>query len=287
MSKILKKWLLVNLLDRMMPGITLWNFAFWKLCQLYLHYSKDTPNKIGMNKRSAWLTFLAVIIGFQLLAQPKIVFDETARDFGQVMEGEKAVHTFTFTNAGDAPLVLTMVQSSCGCTTPTWTREPVKPGEKGSISAVYDSQNRPGAFNKTVTVRTNAGDAHVLTIRGSVVRPTADGLDATQKLKAERLSYALGKTEKNAWVPVEIEVETISEVGVLIKTVHSSCNCVRLDPMANPLITPGAKRGVKLQMLAQGNGAVTNEVKLIGRNDEELLILQLSAEVVEKIGQGR
>lgn len=239
-----------------------------------------------MNRKQTTFTFLAIFLSMSLLAQPKIVFDEIARDFGQMVEGTKASHTFTFTNKGDAPLVLTMVQPSCGCTTPTWSKDPVKPGETGSITAVYDSQSRPGAFNKTITVRTNAGDAHMLVIRGQVTRPAAGGGDATQKLVSERLSWDLGKAENGSWIPVEVEVETADQVAVLITTVHSACNCVRLDPLANPLITPGEKRGVKIMMLAKGDGPQATDVRFIGKNDQVLLSVTLRAEVVEKLGSG-
>jgi hypothetical protein len=96
-------------------------------------------------------------------------FDTEVHDFGTVKEGVQAEHTFKFTNTGKEPLVITNVQASCGCTTPTWTKEPIKPGAQGSVTAIYNSKGRPGNFNKAVTVTSNAKTAQkVLFIKGNV-----------------------------------------------------------------------------------------------------------------------
>jgi hypothetical protein len=98
-------------------------------------------------------------------------FEKEVHDFGTIIEGEMATYDFVFTNIGKEPIILSNVAASCGCTTPTWTREPVKPGEKGSIKAVYNSQNRPGPFTKQVTVSSNAKvPTKILTIKGVVER---------------------------------------------------------------------------------------------------------------------
>jgi hypothetical protein len=100
-----------------------------------------------------------------------IKFEKELHDFGTIIEGEMATYEFTFTNNGDEPIIISNVSASCGCTTPSWTREPVMPGEKGSIKAVYNSQNRPGPFTKQITITSNATTAtKVLTIKGVVNR---------------------------------------------------------------------------------------------------------------------
>ena len=79
-------------------------------------------------------------------------FEKEVHDFGNVKEGTQAEYVFKFTNIGKEPLVITNVQASCGCTTPKWTKEPVKPGETGQVTAIYNSKGRPGNFNKAVTI---------------------------------------------------------------------------------------------------------------------------------------
>ncbi len=111
------------------------------------------------------------VVAIATEGQPKAVFDKTEHDFGNIKEGTQATVEFAFKNTGKAPLVLTSVQASCGCTTPTWTRDPIAPGATGKITAVYNSSGRPGNFTKMITVKHNGegedGTAY-LTIKGIV-----------------------------------------------------------------------------------------------------------------------
>jgi hypothetical protein len=125
-------------------------------------------------KRSITILF-ALLICFPILnfgqdAKARIAFEKLQHNFGTFKE-ELGVQTvaFNFKNDGTVPLILNNVQASCGCTTPEWTREPVAPGAKGMIKVSYDPRNRPGVFNKTIRVSSNAENADVvLTILGEV-----------------------------------------------------------------------------------------------------------------------
>lgn len=99
-----------------------------------------------------------------------IVFDKDVHDFGTVKEADGSVTAvFTFVNNGKTPLVVSKVQASCGCTTPEWTKEPVLPGEKGHIKAIYDVKGRIYPFDKTITVYSNGDPTNlVLHIKGVV-----------------------------------------------------------------------------------------------------------------------
>jgi hypothetical protein len=108
-------------------------------------------------------------IAFAQTSTAEISFAATEHDFGKIKEGTLANYEFIFTNTGKAPLVLSSVQPSCGCTTPEWSKEPVMPGAKGSIKASFNSIGRPGTFQKYITVKSNASIAEVtLTIKGIV-----------------------------------------------------------------------------------------------------------------------
>ncbi len=107
---------------------------------------------------------------------PEITFDHEVWDFGEVPEGPKVRHDFYFTNTGKEPLIIQNVRASCGCTTPYWPREPIPPGGRGKITVEYNTQGRPGAFVKTVTIYSNAKTpTKVIRIKGVVVRKEATG----------------------------------------------------------------------------------------------------------------
>lgn len=112
--------------------------------------------------------------GQVLLAQQNqaaISFEKETHDFGKIKEdGGKVEYRFMFTNTGSTPLIITKVQASCGCTSPSWTEKPVLPGQQGFVNAVFDPQNRPGNFNKSITVESNAVNQRVvLRIAGEVL----------------------------------------------------------------------------------------------------------------------
>ncbi|SUJ02484.1 Protein of uncharacterised function (DUF1573) [Sphingobacterium spiritivorum] len=99
----------------------------------------------------------------------KIEFEETAFDFGQVKEGEVVQHTFTFTNVGEAPVILSEVNASCGCTTPHYSKSPVLPGKKGEVKVAFDSKGQVGKQQKIVTVMSNATNGiSTVQLRGEV-----------------------------------------------------------------------------------------------------------------------
>ncbi len=112
-----------------------------------------------------------VLLSTALSAQkPQIVFEKLEQDMGSFKESDgPQTTTFKFTNKGSVPLVLSSVRASCGCTTPKWTKEPVAPEGTGEIQVSYDPRNRPGSFNKTVMVSSNAENGTtVLRITGRV-----------------------------------------------------------------------------------------------------------------------
>ena len=103
--------------------------------------------------------------------KPVMTFDKTSHQFGDVQENGGPVSTvFTYTNTGKTPLVIHDVKTSCGCTTPDWTRNPVQPGATGTIKISYNPSGRPGSFNKTITVQSNSNQPTLqLRIEGNVI----------------------------------------------------------------------------------------------------------------------
>jgi len=110
---------------------------------------------------------------------PAIKFETTDHDFGTINEGDKVEHVYKFTNTGNADLVISGVKASCGCTVPTYTETPVKPGSTGEIKAVFDSTGKTGAQQKTVTVTLNTeSGTEMLNFRANVT-PKAGGIGVT------------------------------------------------------------------------------------------------------------
>lgn len=86
----------------------------------------------------------------------EITFKETSHDFGNIPFKGNGSYEFVFVNTGTEPLILTQPKSSCGCTVPEWPKQPILPGESNVIKVTYKNTDRPGAFNKYVTVFSNA-----------------------------------------------------------------------------------------------------------------------------------
>ena len=99
----------------------------------------------------------------------KIEFAKETHDFGDIKYGSDGVYNFEFKNTGSAPLILSNAKGSCGCTTPFWSKEPINPGKTGSIKVEYDTK-RPGPFNKSVTITSNASNepTKIIHIKGTV-----------------------------------------------------------------------------------------------------------------------
>ena len=96
---------------------------------------------------------------------PVIKFTEQTHNYGTIQKGGDGNCEFTFTNEGNEPLILSNVKASCGCTVPTWTKEPIMPGKTGTIKVRYNTNGAVGRFEKTITVTSNAINAARLTLK--------------------------------------------------------------------------------------------------------------------------
>ncbi|MCS7005173.1 MAG: DUF1573 domain-containing protein [Cytophagales bacterium] len=120
-----------------------------------------------MKQRLVIITILFLGLFWKALAQSsnnpptalqgsKIEFIKSEHDFGDIYQGDVVSYVFTFKNTGNMPLILTNVQTTCGCTAPSWTREPVLPGKTGEINIQFNSSGKSGIQNKVITVFSNA-----------------------------------------------------------------------------------------------------------------------------------
>lgn len=114
------------------------------------------------------ILFLCTLISFSALSQvddgmveflppgPHIKFDVPSYDFGDIEQGEKVAYTFEFTNDGDAPVIISNVMTTCGCTASSWPREPIAPGQSSKIDVTFNSAGKIGHQNKVITIMSNA-----------------------------------------------------------------------------------------------------------------------------------
>ncbi|KAA1246737.1 DUF1573 domain-containing protein [Aquimarina sp. RZ0] len=123
-----------------------------------------------------FVSFLGATLNAQD-AKAKIEFKTEVVDYGEIAKGSDGVRTFEFTNTGDAPLVISKVYSSCGCTIPKKPEDPIAPGATGVIEVKYDTK-RVGPIRKTITVYSNAEEAtKAIKIKGTVLDDTKSILE--------------------------------------------------------------------------------------------------------------
>ena len=121
---------------------------------------------------SAFLLATATV--FALAIGPNITFTKTSHSFGKIPQGRPVSYEFEFTNNGDQPLIIKNVKASCGCTTPSYPTEPIGPGEKEKIKAVFNASSA-GNFHKSITITSNIKEPNgvdkkiILFIKGEVI----------------------------------------------------------------------------------------------------------------------
>ncbi|MGB3182472.1 MAG: DUF1573 domain-containing protein [Cyclobacteriaceae bacterium] len=168
------------------------------------------------------LLFLFVCPGFGQ-APPELSLLEKSYDFGVIEEaGGPVEHTFYFVNNGEDSLRINSVKASCGCTTPAWSTDPVAPADTGFITARYNPNNRPGKFNKSLTITSNASrPLQVLTIAGKVSpRPRTPAEDFPTKngaLRSRYRAFYLGTVTTKGPVSKEFDLYNESQDTLFIQ----------------------------------------------------------------------
>lgn len=235
-----------------------------------------------------WLLWLLAGVQSTVNAQGDMRFDVETYDFGTITEGTVAEYEFIFTNIGSAPVILQNVSASCGCTTPAWTKEPVAPQQRGIIKASYNSNGRPGSFNKSITVTSNAlAPTKVLFIRGNVVSKTETPLYSEAEISVSPIltiaqkSNNLGKVERGQRVLSKFEVKNTGKSDLKMVNVESACACVshRIVPS---ILKPGESGTLELYYMPRTTGDQKERVKLICNDiTQPSLEIVLQATVVE------
>lgn len=106
---------------------------------------------------------------------PVAQFETIEHDFGTITEGQKVSYTYKFKNTGAAPLIIQSAQPSCGCTVPEWSKDPIPAGGEGYVKAEFDSNGKPNAQNKTITVTANTWPKQTTLRFKAMVLPKPEG----------------------------------------------------------------------------------------------------------------
>jgi hypothetical protein len=208
-----------------------------------------------MKKRVFILISLFALITAGTFAQPAINFQEKSHDFGNIKEEVGSVsYEFTFTNTGKSNLLIYKAVASCGCTTPLYSKEPIAPGAKSKVKVTYNTADRPGSFQKTITLYTNDPNASnvVLIIRGSVIpagnSPTANYPVNIQGLRLNRSSVPILEAKIGS-----IRTETIEMMNASAKPMNIRFNKVpkHLRVFAsNTLLKPNQTGTITIKYIA-------------------------------------
>ena len=177
-------------------------------------------------------TLCMALVAVAMMGQePVITFEKTVHDFGKIHEEDGRVSVdFQFKNEGMTPLVLSNVRASCGCTTPKWTRDPIEPGQTGVITVTYNPNGRPGGFNKTVTITSNAKESTTrVYIKGEVIPKQAKPVNkytvAVGELNMKGTTLNLGTIKKGGEAATgELEYTNLTQADHHVELATSSAD---------------------------------------------------------------
>ncbi len=121
-------------------------------------------------------------------AGPAITFEEVKYDFVSVTQGGIVDHVFKFKNTGTAPLIISNIGVSCGCTTPEWTKTPVMPGKTGTIAAHFNTAGKMGMQTKVLTIESNATAGSTTVSLVGDVKEAVTTANAAPQMKVEAMT---------------------------------------------------------------------------------------------------
>ena len=157
---------MVNALNVMLGGLYMNHLQKTKKMKKVLFSLLMVAGAFGLNQAVAQ----------EVQSGATIEFEKEVHDYGTIENGANGECTFVFKNTGNAPLIISNAKGSCGCTVPSWPKEPIAPGASAKIKVKYDT-NRVGPINKSVTITSNATNEpnKVIRIKGQIkAKPTTD-----------------------------------------------------------------------------------------------------------------
>lgn len=228
-----------------------------------------------------------------LLPKAKPSLNQTFFDYGKINEkGGPVKNNFRFKNTGNAPVTITKVNTSCGCTSTSWTTTAVAPGEYGVVTAVYDPDGRQGPFEKEITVETNGEPQFVsLKVRG-VVYASKLSQYADYKYRYGNLAVptnviSLNKVPHNGYDSTEIAFFNLSNRKINFYRIESPPNITVFKPFDNLEPNNAIKMKVKyLPKYPLEFGPVKQDIKIYTNDDTlPIKVITINANIVEDFGK--
>ena len=196
-------------------------------------------------------------------------FDSKEYNYGTVPEnGGRAEHTFTVTNTGTTPLVIKQVVSSCGCTTPEWTHEPVAPQKSGFIKTSFDPKGRIGAIDKNITVYIDGAVPVDLALKGTVVQGDSSTAEKLPVFTPTETTHDFGIIGENDGYAEHIfTFKNLGTAPLVVTRVQASCGCTRPEWTTSP-IEPGEEGQIILAYNPKGRVGPFNKNATVYTNED-------------------
>lgn len=238
-----------------------------------------------------------LLIGFMAFAQDggaELKFEKVKHDFGKFKEeaGPQTAN-FVFTNTGSNDLLIQRVAASCGCTTPDWTKHPVKPGEKGFVKVTYDPRNRPNKFKKTAVVYTNATangrpQVLVLSVEGDVVPKVKTTEDLFPRLYGNKMRFKSNHMAFTNVVKGKKKISVMEVINISKEDVKLDFERVpsHLSMIAKPAVLKPGEKGIiqgTYDSKTKNDWGYVNDLIRVSVNDSVIanMYLVVSANIVE------
>ena len=212
-------------------------------------------------------------------------------DFGTIWQDSRHEFIFTFTNTGDAPLFIESAKGSCGCTIPEYSKNPVAPGEKGQIKAIYSPGKQKSQQVKTISITANTEPRITRLKIKAFVRAHEDGLDLEEpdeivkgpsSLQFETEEHDFGEVSQGKKMGYSFKFKNVNSEPVTIRNVKSSCGCMMVSWPKEPIVPNGEGELKLIYDTGSQGGTERKSITVVYGDPEEVTVLKIKARVYPK-----
>jgi hypothetical protein len=267
-----------------------------------LHFIFDTNGKMGGQDKTGMIEsnnkYGNIVLHFKgnvILPENKIIpptvidpngpvmtFENTTFDFGTIKQGTMIEHEYKFTNTGKQPLIIEDVAGTCPCTVANYSKEPIKPGGKGTILFKFDASGKMGAQDKTETVRSNnIGGEIVLHLKGNVIVPPPPIDPNAPVMTFDSLTYNFGTVIQGTQIKKDFHFTNTGKSPLIISNAVGSGSTYAEYPKAP--IMPGKSGIIKVLFPTEARMGMQDKVSVITCNDSRgTIVLHIKGNVIAR-----